>query len=670
MKDNNPTTRALWPDNLARQIDSVCDRFESAWQAASEKGARPILLEYLPKDTDTALPLVRELLHLDIDYRRRAGEEPRPNDYSDLAGKYGPALLAIFLNDSVHKAMDKRPCQQMSESPIISGLEIMEELGKGAMGVVHKACDVALGRLVAIKRLKSASTSPGEIQRFYQEARAAAQLNHPNVVRIFAVGQFEGQPCFTMQFVAGGSLAEHRERLRGDLKRCSLLMEKIALGVHAAHKAGIIHRDLKPGNVLLDEAGEPLVADFGLAKLAGSDEATQTGDVLGTPGYMAPEQVAGRSHQVTAASDIWSLGVILYELLIGQRPFVGTRLEVARAIESQELPRPRILPAALQTIVCCCLEKKSGDRYPTAEALAADLRCWLDGKPVLGRQISWYRKAERFVRRRTSAIAALTILLLALTGAVLASTPQAPQMRHAEDDPAHREKQITDLLKRGEAVTLLDEKNRPNRLRLAIVPDIQVNLPGADTAISANELTLLLLLKEQLLPAFRMKAEVLAYQPGSVGRAGIFFNFGSYSSAKGTAHVFTDLTFSNLLQPKTSSVALQVTHYRPLPSSEPILCYVPPKRRELLPDLPLNDKYAVYRTLELVAEAEQVSGYIDGRLVRQSTKAEFQKDRATALLGRVPPAGLPAYPLGGLGLVIDRGSAAFRKVTIEPIKAK
>jgi tRNA A-37 threonylcarbamoyl transferase component Bud32 len=309
-------------------------------------------------------------------------------------------------------------------APDIGPYEILGEVRQGGMGVIYKARHRSLNRVVAVKTVRA--DLHGEVlQRFQQEARAVAQLAHPNIVPIFDFCEQNGRHFFVMAFAERGSLAQHLGEYQADPRQAAALLVKVARAIHFVHRQGVLHRDLKPANILLDERGEPLVSDFGLAKLRDAEvELTQTGEVLGTPAYMAPEQAAGRNTDVGPQTDVWALGVILFQLLTGQRPFDHPNREgILNLIQKAEAPRPRALRAGLDLVleaICLkCLEKKPARRYPSAEALAEDLDHWLRGEKVTARPESWPAwLIRRYGRRLTAAGAVFLVAAVTLLGLV------------------------------------------------------------------------------------------------------------------------------------------------------------------------------------------------------------------------------------------------------------
>ncbi len=274
--------------------------------------------------------------------------------------------------------------------PSVPGYQLLEELGRGGMGVVYKARQLGLDRVVALKViLAGPHAGPVEVDRFRREALAIARLQHPQIVQVFEVGGHEGLPFFSLEYCPGGSLA--RKLARGPLPPpgAAELVETLAGAVYAAHRRGVVHRDLKPANVLLGADGTPKVTDFGLAKdLGGGSGPTQSGAILGTPSYMAPEQAAGRAKEVGPAADVYALGAILYECLTGRPPFSAeTPLDTLFQVLERVPERPRRLnPSVDRTLeaVCLkCLEKDPADRYPSAGALAEELAAYRRGEPVL-----------------------------------------------------------------------------------------------------------------------------------------------------------------------------------------------------------------------------------------------------------------------------------------------
>jgi serine/threonine protein kinase len=305
--------------------------------------------------------------------------------------------------------------------PRIPGYELIRVIDQGGMGVIYEARQIKLGRTVAIKMISGVRLRPKLVARFRTEAEAAARLQHPNFVQIFDVGEVNGRPYFSMEYVDGGSLADLLTQQSVSPSRAAELIETLAEAIHAAHVRGVVHRDLKPSNVMLTRDATPKIADFGLAKRLDNDsDHTHTGEILGTPSYMAPEQAEGRKDEIGPATDVYALGAILYELLAGKPPFLGASpVDSLRLVLTQELTAPTqlvpSLPRDLEAICMKCLEKSPGQRYTTGQALAEDLRRFQNGQPVTARRIRWGQRAWKWVRRHSQGVAlgaALLILLL------------------------------------------------------------------------------------------------------------------------------------------------------------------------------------------------------------------------------------------------------------------
>jgi serine/threonine protein kinase/tetratricopeptide (TPR) repeat protein len=282
--------------------------------------------------------------------------------------------------------------------------EIVEEIARGGMGVVYKARQKSLDRTVALKMILSGQfASDDEIRRFNAESTAAAKLDHPNIIPIYDSGVHGDNHYFSMKYIEGSDLGGKLKGLRSDLKSGIAVLEKTCRAIHHAHQRGILHRDLKPGNILIDEDGEPYITDLGLARQVGSDnQLTRTGAVVGTPSYMPPEQAAGSS-DITTAADVYSLGAILYELLAGRPPFSGSNvMDTLMQVINEAPERPSLSGTTdrnLEVVALKCLSKEPSQRYPTAEALADDLRRWMNGEPVSVRSPSFSTVAQNWLRQ-------------------------------------------------------------------------------------------------------------------------------------------------------------------------------------------------------------------------------------------------------------------------------
>ena len=303
----------------------------------------------------------------------------------------------------------------------LGNYEILDEIGRGGMGVIYRARQRHSRRIVAVKRILSYQAESHEtLMRFRREAEAVASLDHPNILPIYEVSESEdGLPFFSMKFATGGSLRDEAPTLRNEPRKCVQLMAKVARAVEYAHRRGILHRDLKPGNVLLDDRGEPLVSDFGLAKwLDANKDLTKSLTTFGTPGYIAPEQAEAVAADLTPAADVYSLGAILFDLLTGRPPFLGDNaLSVIRQASETPAPKLRSLSRShdrdLQTICARCLERGPKARYQSAGDLAGDLERWLDGRPIVARPVLPPVRLWRWSRRNPRLVATGAACLLA-----------------------------------------------------------------------------------------------------------------------------------------------------------------------------------------------------------------------------------------------------------------
>jgi hypothetical protein len=286
----------------------------------------------------------------------------------------------------------------------VSGYELLGELGRGGMGVVYQARQLGLNRTVALKMiLAGGHAGAKERARFRAEAEAIARLQHPNIVQIYQIGEQDGLPYLCLEFVPGGTLAARLDGKPWPAESAAALIETLARAVHMAHQAGVVHRDLKPANVLLTVDGIAKITDFGLAKRLEAEGPTRTGEVMGTPEYMAPEQAAGRK-DVGPAADVWALGAILYELVTGRPPFRGaTPLDtILQVLEQEPAPVRRLNRAAvrdLETVCWKCLQKQPDRRYASAADLADDLRRALDGEPIRAKPHGVMRRLSHRVKR-------------------------------------------------------------------------------------------------------------------------------------------------------------------------------------------------------------------------------------------------------------------------------
>jgi WD40 repeat protein len=422
-----------------------------------------VLLQRLPGQPAHA-EAVLDLIYQEFLLREERGEQPQPAEYLRRFPHLADQLQIQF---AVDRALAPRsqgwstPARSLAAQadsipagvapagglPDVPGYELLGKLGRGGMGVVYLARHLALDRVVALKMILSgAHAGSDEVNRFRREAAAVARLRHPNVVQIYEIGEAEGLPFLALEYVAGGSLAQHLGGKPQPARAAAGLLATLARTMHAVHQEGLVHRDLKPGNVLLAACGlagaaggeparpqaadvVPKITDFGLVKrLEGATAATQSGAIVGTPEYMAPEQAVGRLGDLTPRADVYSLGAILYEMLTGRAPFRGeTYLDVlSQLLADEPLPPSRLQPKCprdLETICLKCLEKEPRKRYATALALAEDLERFTTDRPILARPASRVERLWRWCRRNPALATAgtlTTVALLAVTALAVA----------------------------------------------------------------------------------------------------------------------------------------------------------------------------------------------------------------------------------------------------------
>ena len=315
------------------------------------------------------------------------------------------------------------------EYPEVPGYEVLGILGRGGMGVVYRARQTKANRLVALKMIRAVEdASPTDRLRFQIETEAVARLQHPNIVQLYEAGEVRGQPFFSLEFCDGGNLSEQLKKQRPSPGEAAALIETLARAMHYAHLRGVVHRDLKPGNVLL--AGPervPKITDFGLAKRIDAEarDVSQSGAIMGTAAYMAPEQAAGKVRDTGPAADVYALGALLYQCLTGRPPFDGPQhLVLGRVLNEEPMPpsRPSAqVPRDLETICLKCLHKQPEGRYASAEELADDLRRFQTDEPIHARPAGRWERARKWAKRRPALAALVVVAVLALVSLVVLS---------------------------------------------------------------------------------------------------------------------------------------------------------------------------------------------------------------------------------------------------------
>jgi hypothetical protein len=651
---------------LAADPDSALELVRAEWLVRKALGQAGSLEEWLSR-----FPQWREPLQRWLDQDRNPGTTADGVRTLPDRGEHQPAAPATGQSLDDH--------------------EILGELGHGGMGVVYRAWDPTLKRAVALKKIRAGVlATPDQVGRFYREARAAAQLAHPNIVAVYSMGLHHGEHCFTMELVAGGSLDKHGKLFQDDTRTAVHLVEQVTRAVQHAHAADIVHRDLKPANILLASGGcqspgtstdrglhkiprspgptedssppfvswTPKVSDFGLAKIADAGDMSSSGQLMGTPAYMAPEQAAGRSWDVGPRTDVWAVGVILYELLVARRPFESERTEELLRLVQHEAPSPPRalrpdLDPGLEAVVLKCLEKEPTDRYPTAEALGDDLRRWLRGEAPTARPVGRLTRLGRTLRRhRLVVVVALIVAVVAFLVAFWLSRPAPP-------DPDQAVKDVEERLAAGHAVELVGETGLPPWHRWRVGAGGLAVPPGEGQPLSMETwgYGLVELVRSPRRDSYRIRAEV-QLDPFNPGEFGLAFLYHEQNTAKGTESSFATLTLDSR-GPQAVSVELNLRRH------------LPPREHAKSAGIRklVAGKAQDWHRLVVEVRSGSIRAYLDDALLGELGPAALARSTADLRDAAAPAGTEPVFDRqGGLGLFLYRGAASVRRIVVEPLK--
>jgi serine/threonine protein kinase len=567
--------------------------------------------------------------------------------------------------------------------------ELLEEIAQGGMGIVFKAWQKSLKRLVALKMIRAGTlASAADTQRFRHEAETVAHLDHANIVPIYEVGEHAGQWFFSMKLIEGGNVARNLDRFAGDLEWACRLLMLAARAVHHAHERGVLHRDLKPSNILLDATGQPYVTDFGLAKRMELDlDLTLPGAIVGTPGYMAPEQAFGQRGELTPATDVYGLGVILFTLLTGRPPFRGaTPFETLEQVREREPERPsRInhrVDRRLEAICLKCLEKEPERRYASAAALADDLGRWLDHEPISVQPEGWTARGRRFIRRRARWITiSLAILFLPVLTLLLAylNRDLSREEQEAKGQQQAQER-IAQELAAGRPVELLGDSGSPASYRWSTLEPTAKIMQTNDGAFALQswERGLLELVADPQQNCFRFRAEVRHdHSERQDGEVGIYCMYQQHPITGGLEHSYCLVAFNDLEPGKVVGVASgprkNLVHQSIQGHREPdqlsSIHRFDTDRSLFEPALAVNAP-GPWRRLALELTPQGIQILWEGSPINQTTWEEVRQPVMTArhftpkLLDIIPS----FDPRAALGLFVHKSSASFRRIFVEPLE--
>ena len=566
--------------------------------------------------------------------------------------------------------------------PVIPGYKVVRRLGQGGMGEVYEVVN-RLGRHFALKMIRPDLADFELLARFRREAGTLLDVDHPHIARIFTYDEIDGVPHFTMRLLTGGTLQTRMKEFRSDHRRAAELMAAVADAVGYLHQRGLLHRDLKPGNVLFDDDGRPFVTDFGLVRVDARDEPisegpppspedsdlTERGRVLGTLPYMAPEQLRGDLSQIGPASDVWSLGVMFYELLLGQRPFPGPgrELYLAQIALGRPIEMGPEVPAELQRIVQRCLRRAPGERYADGTALAEDLRRFLKPAPTVAEPTLPAQSRHASSRWHLPAVA-LACFVLAILFAVSRSHTTTENQAASQPDREPAMRHLRRELQAGRAVRLIDHQPLiPPVIRFGETHLYQEPDDGA-WSVQAVRVGLVELVDDPGIDSYRFRVEVRQNTRNEMDHAGLYYAHHVFPFPEGTAHVFGSFSFRDTFNqsPIERETALR-TDYLPhgqflrrsvfiiRPGSTSLKAAGPGIAWRPL-ELEVNPKTFILRwpgTPEVVIN-RPITG--DRLKVLQS------------ILPKDVTRQIDFSPRRGLGLYVVGGSASFRNAVIEPVR--
>ena len=519
-------------DHLSDHTEICLAHQEQVWASGERCSVENVVQRFPILDAARESDILLALICNEVFLREEIGESPTLVEYQERFPHLAELLQMQWEIDGLLTLTESKPEQSLrvpQAGRLIGRYKILSELGRGAMGVVYLAWDPQLKRKIALKRLRTgADSSVEEVLRIRTEAEAIAQLQHPTIVQIFVVGEVEELPYLAMEYCVGGTLSKQLDGKPILSRVAAELIKQICGGVAAAHERRIIHRDLKPKNILLEREGDwsPKVSDFGLAKLLDNDAtATATGNVLGTPAYMSPEQAFGDAKRVGPAADVYSLGAILYECLTGRPPFVGVTIaDTLQQVRQREpIPVRQLephVPLDLETIAHKCMRKDPQHRYSTATELQEDLSRFLNRQPIRARRERWYEAANRLARKYplvTGLTTVSAILLIAVTvvSLVFANSMIDANIRIRESEKVAKLGQASALVSGAHGIRVSHEPGQRfealKALREAAKIYNELNQPPESYDTMRDEAIAALVLPDAHIAQYREESQKLEY---------------------------------------------------------------------------------------------------------------------------------------------------------------